>query len=229
VLDRWHITGDLTIAASNVSIVNSQIDGIVSNADAAGSAFSIADSTVGPATGCLSGIAIGEHHFTATRVKVRGVNNLFRVMAPGSVTIRDSFALGCSLPDGHAEGVQACCFAAGYDGVTVDHNTIDLSAAPEAGPAVDLNDGGLTHVTVTSNLLVGGSYTQYLSNSTPVGAATPAWTVSGNKVADGSWVFGPFENDGTCPSLAWGSGNDLVTLSPDYSIASTVQRDLPCT
>src|SRR4051812_8928114 len=56
VIDNWHITGDLTVDAPNVTIKNSQIDGGVQNFRNSSSSFTLTDSTVGPASGCVGGV-----------------------------------------------------------------------------------------------------------------------------------------------------------------------------
>src|SRR5690242_5404036 len=64
-IDRWHIAGDLVIAASNVVVENSQIDGTVINevGPTHYGPFTVTDTTIGPANGCIGQPGLGESSY----------------------------------------------------------------------------------------------------------------------------------------------------------------------
>jgi hypothetical protein len=210
VLDGVHIPGDLLITADDVVIRNSQIDGTVlgEQRDRFYS-FTITDSTVGPAKGCLTAPGIGDAKYTATRVLVRGHGDGFRASGD-DIVIRDSYVHLCSNPGDHSDGVQT--YNTG-SGLVIDHNTIDQRDARDITAPLFLTDDGLADVTVTDNLVMGGTYSIQLKN------AHGRQVVRGNKLVDRSWVYGPVEAD--CHSITW-SGNSLVTIDDDYRVTSTV-------
>ncbi|HSX28375.1 MAG TPA: fibronectin type III domain-containing protein [Candidatus Saccharimonadales bacterium] len=229
VIDARHITGDLIIWANNVVIKNSQIDGSVDNEHgAAHYSFTITDTTVGPATGCIGFPGIGESDFTATRVQVRGHDDGFR-MGGSNVTITDSYANLCwnppsaSQPDGsHSDGIQNYCGGI-CSNLVLSHNTIDAQTVNNAhGDARTVylgsnSDGaGISNITVTDNLLRGGGYTIY---SEYRGGA--AWIFRDNRIVNNSWQYAAVTAEGTCANQNW-TGNSLVTIDSLYNVTSTV-------
>jgi hypothetical protein len=226
VIDGKRITGRLLVEAPNVTIRNSVIGGVVTNADGADGKprypFTIVDSTVGPETGCQFGVGIGEANFVALRVHVRGIDDSFR-MSGDNVTIRDSFARPCSRSTSHSDGIQSYCPDKPCSGLVMDHNTIDQHGMKDVTSPIFLVDPNLSAVTLTNNLLAGGGYSLRLKVT-----AGPKWTVSGNKIVDGSWIFGPVETDTTCERIAWGAGNATVTVDGTNRITATVKTFTTC-
>jgi hypothetical protein len=222
VLDSKHVLGDLVIAADNVVVRNSLIDGVVTNDvanDDVSRRFDISDSTVGPTTGCLTSPGVGESRYTARRVYVRGHDDGFRVSNNGSVDIADSFVRLCANPVSHADGLQAVCDRT-CEGVLFNHNTVDARKV-EATFMINLTDPHLGAVTVSDNLLMGGAYTMVTQ-----WRSGPRWIVHDNRVVDKAWAYGPASAEGTCSHLDW-SGDTIVRINANYRIVSTV-RDLPC-
>ncbi|MFC0864153.1 right-handed parallel beta-helix repeat-containing protein [Sphaerimonospora cavernae] len=210
VLDRVYIASDLLITAPNVTIRNSQIDGSVldSYADQRYS-FTIIDSTVGRADTCQTLPAIGDTDYTAIRVHVRGHGDGFRVSGD-HVTIRDSYVRLCSRPGDHSDGIQT------YGGgrhLTFHHNTVDQRYARDITAPIFITDPHAADVSVTDNLVMGGTYSIQVRN------AKGRVVVRGNRLVDHSWVYGPVDSE--CAAVEW-SDNTLVTIDADYRITSTV-------
>ncbi|WP_336216725.1 DUF4082 domain-containing protein [Nonomuraea sp. LPB2021202275-12-8] len=222
VIDGLHITGDLIVAADDVVIRNSRIDGLITNWETGGS-FTITDSTVGPPTGCRIYPAIGEKNFTAERVHIRGFDDGFR-MSGRNVTVRDSYVHLCGPPTSHSDGIQAYCPGSIVcSGLVFDHNTVDQRQAPEHSDPINLVDKNLSDVTVTDNLLAGGNYTLFLE-----WRSGPKWKISGNKIVHGAWDFGPVSSADTCENIDWGPGNAIVTIDRNYQITKTVEQLTRC-
>lgn len=226
VLDAWHITGVLEIAAQNVTVTRSQVDGGVQNFRTPSSSFTLTDTTVGPPSGCSWGVTVWGNNYTALRVHSRNMDNGFSTDS-GNLTIRDSYSTTCS-PDSsaHADGFETCCdINAQYPNITLDHNTFDQRGATSATAPIDLAEAlHVTNVRVTNNLVAGGAYSMYLENYTP----SSKWVVAGNKWVNNSWTFGPLTTNDTCGNMAWGTGNDLVTIDTNYRINNTVQSNMAC-
>jgi len=236
-IDRWHITGSLIIRASNVSITHSQIDDTVNNeyGDVFAGPFSISDSTVGPASGCIGSPGINDQNYTALRVHVRGHDDGFRAGGP-DVTIKDSYVKHCGVPGSHADGIQDYPFTRN---LLFEHNTIDMCGewiADRSKPcyvegansaifvaSVNANQfgDGSTDVTLKNNLLMGGGYVFHVR---PVDRT---WIVSGNRIAEGTWTFAPYETNGRCSHVATWSDNTVVTVDANYTVTSTVRTE-PC-
>ncbi|MBB4913286.1 hypothetical protein ACFY19_30990 [Streptosporangium saharense] len=216
VLDGVHIAGDLLVAANDVTIKNSQIDGLVINAIGPRTfRYTIMDSTVGPATGCQSLPAVGESKYTALRLHVRNHGDGFRA-AGDNIVIRDSFVRLCSNPDDHSDGIQT--YGTGR-GLVFSHNTVDQRGVKDITAPIFLTDPKIVDAEVTDNLVMGGTYSIQLRNG------RGRLVMRGNKLVDGSWVYGPVDSD--CKKIDW-ADNTLVTIDADYRVTSTV-GPLKCT
>jgi hypothetical protein len=211
VIDGRHVTGDLVINADNVVVRNSQIDGAVVNEDGARRqyTYSITDSTVGPASGCLTAPAIGMGRYTATRVHVRGHGDGFRASGD-AIRIDDSYVKLCSNPGDHSDGIQQ--YQTG-GGLVINHTTFDQRSATSVTAPIDIMDSQSRDVTITNNLVMGGTYSVYFRNT------TGTRVFHNNRVVDKSWIYGPTEAD--CGLIDW-SGNTIVTIDGNYNVTSTV-------
>jgi hypothetical protein len=221
VIDGKHITGSLLIKADNVTIKNSQIDDTVYNWFGNGNSFTITDSTIGPANGCIGQPGIVDHSYTAVRVKIRGHDDGFRVGEPGNVTVRDSYASLCYLPpeqappDGsHSDGIQAYCGSSCIN-ILLQHNTIDARSVP-ATFMINMTDSHAGAFVGKENLLMGGAYV-----ITTTWYSGVNYIVSDNRIVKDSWAYGPASGEGTCGHQTW-SGNTIVTINNDYNVTSTV-------
>ena len=215
VLDGVHIPGDLLINADDVVIRNSRIEGSLSNEHKLRRySFTITDSTVGPAKGCITAPGIGEARFTALRVHIRGHGDGFHASGD-DITIKDSYVRLCSNPGDHSDGIQT--YLTGK-GLVFDHNTVDQRFAKDITAPIFITDEQAEDVIVTRNLVMGGTYSIQVKNVS--GKAV----VRDNRLVDGSWVYGPVEAD--CHNIDW-SGNTLVRIDDDYRITRTV-GPLPC-
>jgi hypothetical protein len=154
--------------------------------------------------------------YTARRVKIWRRSEGFRAMEDcGPVRIEDSFAK-IVIPDGrcdlHADGIQGY----GAPWTTVVNTTIDFVEA-ECGTApffMPKNQGN-TGATIDRLLVMGGGY--------PFRLGMPG-TVSGLRIVDRSWVFGPI--DVACSRLShWDAA--IVAIDADYQVTRTV-RAQPC-
>ncbi len=214
-LNAVHISGDLLIIAFNVVITNSQIDGQVLDeyADRHYS-FTISDSTVGPTSGCQTLPGVGEANFTATRVHIRGHGDGFRASGD-NINIQDSYVKLCSNPGDHSDGIQT--YITGK-GLVLNHTTIDQRDAHDVTAPVFITDPGAVDVTVTNNLVMGGTYSIQVKN------AKGTVIVKNNDLVNHTWEYGPVEAD--CGSIQW-SGNQLVTIDSNYRVTS-VAGPLPC-
>ena len=240
VIDGLHVAGSVWVCAERVQIRNSRIDGVVGNYTCGSMwpSFTIADSTVGPEAGCLSGqTAVGAAGFTATRVHTRNVSDGFGVSANGpnaAVTIQDSFVELCGNDTDHSDGVQL--YLSADTPVHVVHNTINqlpcskaqrfpaswrcVTDAAQTAP-IFVSDGSKT-INVRDNLLIGGSSTIRVGTSAnPVTSAI----VTGNRVVDDAWIYGPVDST-PCPAIQW-ADNKLVAIDSGYAITATT-RDLAC-
>lgn len=228
VINAKRITGDLIILANNVVITNSEIDGTIYNDQGLlHGSFTVTDTTIGPASGCIGQPAINDSNYVATRVRSRGHDDGFRVGPPGNVKVYDSYVENCYLPpsqappDGsHSDGVQAVCGGTACSGVTIVHNTFDGTKVPTTN-MLNLTDTDLSNVTATDNLMAGGAYV--VDAWWHSGAV---WTIKDNRFVNNSWAYGAVTAENTCSHQSW-SGNTLVTIDSSYNITSTVGSQ-PC-
>lgn len=227
-INAKRITGDLIILANNVTITNSEIDGTIYNDQGSlHGSFTVTDSTIGPATGCIGQPAINDSNYTARRVLSRNHDDGFRIGPPGNVAVYDSYVQNCYLPpsqappDGsHSDGVQAVCGGTACANVTIVHNTFDGTKVPTTN-MLNLTDTSLSNVKATDNLLAGGAY---IIDSWWHSGAT--WTFTNNRLVDKSWAYGAVTAEDSCSHQTW-SGNTLVTIDANYNITSTVGQQ-PC-
>lgn len=245
VIDGWHITGDLNIRAANVIVRNSEIDGTIDNeqdqkinsktVSVFYGPFTITDTTIGPAGSCITAPGLGESGYTATRVRIQGHDDGFR-MSSNNVTVTDSYAHLCwnppslAPPDGsHSDGFQNYCRDS-YGNSTpcanlvFSHNTIDEhdiagNSGINAGSTAD--GSGFSNATVNDNLFWGGGYTMSMT-----WGSGPKWTVHGNRIVNKGWQYAPVDAEGTCVNQDW-AGNSIVTIDSSYKVTSTVS-DQPC-
>jgi hypothetical protein len=211
VLDSRLVTGNVTVTASNVVIKNSEILGRVINTGSG--SFTIQDSLVGPTSGCAGIESVGYGNYTARRVRMRNVSDGFRVSG-SNILIEDSFVLLCSSPGDHSDGVQ------GYGGgnnVVVRHNTIDQRNASDVNAVVFFADNSRS-ATVQDNLLMGGNITLRIHDD--FNPDIGPWIITGNRLVNGSWNFGPVSTTNTnCATTTW-TDNRLVTIDSNYNVLS---------
>ena len=216
VYEGKHVTGSIYVAANNVVIRNSQIDGNVVNHNDGDKPFTIEDSTVGKAGTCTIDTAIDESNYTATRVLVQGHGDGFGDSGVGNILIQDSFVKLCATTaEYHSDGIQGYL---GGTNVVIRHNTIDQREAALGATAPIFISDDSKDADVQDNLLAGGSETirVYYFGGKDV--------VKNNRVVNNSWIYGPVSS--SCSHIDW-SGNTLVTIDSNYNITSTV-GPLPC-
>jgi hypothetical protein len=215
VVEGVRVTGGVDVRADGVVIRDAEVRGPVRNDfDGRRYRFTIEDSTVGTATGCSSwgNGAVGVSNYTARRVRVAGFPDGFRVAGSDTVIEHSMVTLCSSNPDDHSDGIQAYG-AAGATNIVIDHNSIDQRAVTNGAATAPIfipNDGERQgnrdlDVTVTDNLLAGGGFSLRVYGDLPFTA--PA--VTGNKIVDGTWAYGPL--DVSCARIGAWSGNATVT------------------
>ena len=235
VLDGELVTGTLNVNARNVTIRNSWIYGSIDNQSSAGTDYGgmvIEDSDVGPPSGDGGDTfpAILVAGYTMTRVHVHNVSEGPRIAAfnnpsvPASsqtIVIRDSLIQIVRGTCSHNDGIQG--FGEPPRAI-ISHNTIDARAA---GPdcttgALFIGNDNPDLLTVTDNLLAGGGFTMRLGGPGFDGPGGTYDHVTGNKIVDGSWGFGPVHVD-DCRTIADWAGNSVVRIDSDYRVTATVR------
>jgi Bacterial TSP3 repeat len=212
---------DLIVDAPNVTIRRVKLQGgvIFNTQGSCQNGMVVEDSTLEPPPG-QSYIAdsegvVGNGGYTARRVKIwrraEGFRDGGKSSGCGPVRIEDSFEKIVIPPgrcDLHSDGIQ------GYDGpaLTVVNTTIDFNEAGCGTAPFFVPDGqGNTSATVDRLLVMGGGATFRLG--------VPA-TVTGLKIVDRSWFYAPL--DVKCSLVtAWDAS--IVTITPDYQVATTVR------
>ena len=228
VIDGMRVTGDIRVVAQDVVIRNTEVLGRVVNNDGKGEwRYTIEDSTIGRPDMCYSTGegAIGIDQYTARRVQIHGFPDGFRVSGD-NVRIEDSFVSLCGQPDSHADGIQGY---GGGQGVVIAHNTIDARVSQGENAAIFFADGS-RQAEVRDNLLIGGGYTLRLHDETnhKVPADIASYIVTGNRVAEGDYGFGPASVD-DCDkrrAIIW-SDNTLVTVDKSY-VVTAVGAPIKC-
>ncbi|WP_229068332.1 hypothetical protein [Actinoplanes sp. DH11] len=214
VVEDRLVTGSIIVRAADVTIRNTRVYGSIDNfhGNEIYGHTRIEDTEVvnppGQEYSQNDQYAFGVANYTCLRCKV--INRLegFRVGAAdysgaGSVLIQDSFAQlavppgMCASSDPHGDGLQA------YGGpkVTLRHNTIDQRRDDCPTAPVFIPDQGNAGGTVVDNVLAGGGYALRLT-----GGKFAA--VTGNKIVQGSFAYGPVEI--SCSLVSEFSGNATV-------------------
>jgi hypothetical protein len=192
------------------SVITGEIKGDPDNTAGTAAPFVIEDSTI-RGDGCVEAAALGNSNYIARRVEVTGFVDAFRVEHSKSaytVTIEDSYARTCHVGDSHGDGLQGYKAA---NRIVFRHNTVDMPGVGGTAPlfwADSSSSGGV----FVDNLLAGGSYTMRIQSG-------GGHTVTGNRVVDKAWEFGPTDCAGG--SFATWANNRLVTLGTNYTIAET--------
>jgi hypothetical protein len=226
VLTDYLVTGTILVKAADVTIRRTRIYGGVDNfiSDRIHGHLTIEDTEVvnppGQEFSTNEQYAFGVANYTCRRCKVINRIEGWRIGAnsfsgAGTVTIEDSFAQlavppgTCETVDPHGDGIQ------GYGAPTavIRHNTIDqrrddCPTSPIFIPDQD-NAGG----TVEDNLLAGGGYALRLT-----GGSFPS--VTGNKIVEGSPVYGPVEVD--CGKV--GNWGDNAVVTYDWARGSIIKE-----
>lgn len=226
VITGKRITGSVYISGNGVVIRNSEILGKVDNNAGSSSSrpsFTIEDSTLGPAScGSISDGVVGVANYTAKRVRIKNQPDGFRI-AGSNVLIEDSYVTVCSKnPDDHSDGIQVYG-AANATNIVMRHNTIDQRSVTNGAATAPIfvptdadrqGNNGVT-VTVADNVVAGGGYPLRVYGSLPLTAY-----VTGNKVVDKTWDYGPV--DVTCDKIKSWSGNAVITY--DWNTGSILSQ-----
>lgn len=229
-VDAMHITGNLYVEAANITISRTRVDQSIINDS--GLTFTANDSDIGPGdcsnTGRDFPMGIGYSNYTANRVYLHGHEDGFRAGGP-NITIRDSYVLICSpTTNNDSDGVQDF---PNTQHIVIDHNTFDMNHAQGFTAPISVhsgpNNGGSSDVTITNNLMAGVHDSTYTLNTWPQAGHGP-WVISGNRIQQGTWVFGPFNTEASCQFVNDWSDNDIVTIDANYQIISTVQDNVVC-
>lgn len=216
--DRLHVFGSLTISAANVRLTNSWVEGSAGTEEAIvnnGSGFTLTDVTIGKASGCNPQPGIGEHDYVATRVRIQGMGDGFRVSG-NNVTATDSYVQTCDDANNHDDGMQAYCPGFTCSNVTMRHNylsvygTRNYTAPLFGGSNPGGSNGQLANSVFDNNLLNGGVFSIYLYSST--------LKVTNNKIINGHWTYAPIDAN-SCVGF---TNNTIVTVDVNNNITSTI-------
>lgn len=206
VLDALNITGQVVIAANNITLKRSRIrDGgvftIVKINDGVTGTI-IEDCEIDglglSGTGGSFGI---EGSATIRRCNIFGVENAL-VPTSGSV-ITDNYVHDLASPgeDPHYDCIQMD--GGNHDNISIEHNTLICPPNQTAAVMIDNYFGSCSNITVNNNKLRGGSYTCYADAQFPGGGTLTNIRYTNNRI--GGWQFGPFSINST--TLADGTGN----------------------
>jgi hypothetical protein len=240
VLDSELVTGTLHVNARNVTIRNSWVYGSIDNQSSAGFDYGgmvVQDSDVGPPSGdggdTFPGLLVAG--YTMERVHVHNVSEGPRVAAfnnpavPASsqtVVIRDSLIQIVRGTCSHNDGIQGF----GEPPRTIiSHNTIDARPAGTdcTTGALFIGNDNADQVTVTDNLMAGGGFTMRLGGPGRNGPGGTYDHVTGNRIVEDGWGFGPVHVD-DCRTVAdWGD-NSVVRIDSGYQVTSTVRQLHDC-
>lgn len=230
-IDRWHVTGALLVEADGVTITRSKIEGGVFNQFGDGTAgrpivahpYTIADSTLGPDTGCSRIAGLQSGNYTADRVLIHGTDHGIDASEPGHVVLRDSFITLCTLAESHVDGVQSYCPVAACPDVQLYHNTM-VDPTHNGTFVLNFKDPNVSEVVARDNMLYGGDNYVIVAEW----RSGPNWEFTNNRVVDGTWGGATSNSgEGTCTHQTW-TGNTIVTAdTSDWHITSTVSA-MPC-
>jgi len=232
VIDGKRITGSLIIGGSGVVIRNSEITGKIDNNAGSNSSrpsFTVEDSTMGPnSCGNISDGVVGVSNYTAKRVRIKNQPDGFRI-AGSNVLIEDSYVTVCSVnPNDHSDGIQVYG-AANATNIVIRHNTIDQRSVTNGAATAPIfiptdadrqGNNGVT-VTVADNVVAGGGYGLRVYGTLPLTAY-----VTGNKVVNNSWGYGPV--DVTCDKIKSWSGNAVVSFDWTTGVITQVRALTDC-
>jgi hypothetical protein len=226
---RFTNGADLFVAANNVTVRRVEFQGGLIDNETNGCHPGMLlknVSMVAPdhAGGSFQEGAISQGGYTASRVKITGRSEGFRVSDCGPVTIEDSFEkivppVPCG--DWHGDGIQ------GYfgNGLAVHNVTVDMRTTGCGGTSPFFYDGEPHNgnkgpVTVDRLLVMGQGFPFRLGNR---GDGSITGSVTGLKVLDNSWGYGPVTAN--CPGLnPWEA--KIVRIDANYQ--PTNLRNLPC-
>lgn len=221
--------GTLTIAAANVQITRSKVNGSVwIDSHPSPYSFTISDSEVAAdssAAGATNGATgIGKSNFTALRDNVHG--GIRAIWCEYSCAVRDSYLHG-QLTDqaGHAHesGTRI------GDGSTLTHNSIVCDApnvAPDAGCSADVTGYGdfatIQNDTLSNNLFMATTGGTCVYGGSTAGKPFP----NANHIVFEANVFGFFTGDQGRPHCGYYfSSADFDTSAPGNAWTGNVRTD----
>lgn len=205
VLDGVRIRADVDIAARNVVIRNSVVEGKIVGRSRTPSSFVVERSTVSSRSDCDISPGVAGTTYEANLVQIIGHDDGFRLGGTG-ITVADSKVTTCSRPGSHTDGVQDYPSAAE---ITIRDSIFDLRGSPESNAGVFLSN--VSGASVERNLIIGGGAALRIREG-----ATGTMRVHGNIVAAGSVRYRPSISD--CgPRVDW-KDNSTAQLGDDFSL-----------
>lgn len=182
VIENKDVTGQITVAAPNVTIRNVRVTATASGAGSAAISgnqpgLRVINSTVrgsGPGSGTVeaairdySGLTVEGSSLTLCNECVQG----------WPLTMKNTYSKVSSIyPGAHAENIYICSGT-----VNVDHSTLLNEQGQTATVFGDTICGGKNNYTVTNSLLAGGGYVFYPQSSGSGSGGTT--TITGNRIA----------------------------------------------
>lgn len=181
VIENLNITGNLVVAADNVTIKNSKITA------SSGAVVRIANGTRGTLIqDCeidgeeLSDVGLSGAG-TFLRNHIHSASVLMAVTA--NSLIEDNFIHNASGPGSSFDGIRADY---GYSNLIVRHNTIINEKSTNAALMLDAYNGPTTGALIENNRLIGGNYTIYAHSST---YGMSGVTIRSNRLGKGVWGY----------------------------------------
>lgn len=231
VIQDHLVTGTIDVRAANVTIRRTRVYGRIDNfvTNTVYGRLLIEDSEVvnppGQTYTSDTEYSIGVANYTCRRCKIVGKVEGWRMGAgsfpgAGPIVIEHSYALlrvsreMCDTIDPHGDGIQAY----GSPVATIHHNTIDQRDDPCPTGPIFIPDDGNAGGTVTDNVVAGGGWSMRL-------AADSLTVVTGNKVVDRTWGYGPLDVD--CSRIGTWGGNATVTF--DWATGQILSQVRPLT
>lgn len=230
--NQLRFTGTVSIQASNVTLQYCLITGNSTDnfeIDVKGGLSNVIIQycqIVGPGTGGTQtgtyGIYIdGDSQVTIQNVDCSAVGTCFEIIG-GQVTVGGTVAQGnyCHALGAASETHYECSYygggAASDFSLSITGNTFDNSALTQTAAEYQENFfGAVNNVTVTNNLLKGGSYTVYVEGNQGTSAIGPNVTVSNNVMEEGSTGYCDFDPGTASSYVISHSGNvDWITGNP---------------
>lgn len=197
IVQNLDITGQLTIAAPNVTVRNVRVTATSSGSGSAAISgtepgLKVIDTTVRGKGSGASTVEAAIRDYDGLTVEASNLTLCNECIQGWPVTVRDSYLKVSSIYSGaHAEDIYICSGT-----VDVDHSTLLNEQGQTATVFGDTICGGKNTYTVTSSLLAGGGYVFYpQANGSGSGGQT---VITGNHIArcltaqtessDGHWL-----------------------------------------
>jgi hypothetical protein len=210
VVENKLVTGNINVNASNVTIRNVRVYGVIAIRNWEGpNNLTIIDTEIGPQSGYIDTDLITTGSYSCTRCNVHSTTgDGFKFISSGSsgdsgVTVQDSYFHDFKYTNGaHNDGAQTM----GISNATIHHNTFDGSNGQlTSGIMLGNEQGNLDHITIDQNYFAGdGNYAIYGGSNQSTGYEPTNTSFTNNRFLKGSFTYGTHVY--IAPSSVW-TGN----------------------